>query len=257
MTAEVLRYLVSDDRVCTLLLNRPHKRNALNGALMEALRSALERASDDAAVSVVCLRGAGKDFCAGLDLGELIETVDMSHDECVDDAWRMGSLLLGVRKCPKPVVALVHGRALAGGAGLATACDLVLAHEDAELGYPEIHLGFVPAIVMSILRQKVPEASAFELAVRGHRIKACEAARLGLVTRVLPADCFDEDSSAYLSDLASRPDSALALTKGHFYRLDGTTVEEGIVKGCEVNALARQTDAFRAGVQRFLDRSSS
>ena len=257
MSTDVLRYQVSDDGVATLLLYRPEKRNALNGLLIEALRESLRRAAAEDSVSVVCIRGAGKDFCAGLDLAELIETADLPYEECLEDARRVASLMVEVRRLPKPVVALVHGRALAGGAGLATACDLVLAHEEAEFGYPEVHLGFVPGIVMSILREKVPEMSAFELAVRGHRIDAPEAARLGLVTRVLSADRFEEEGAAYLSDLASRPATALRLTKAHFAGLDGLTVEEGIMQGAEVNARARQTEAFRDGIRRFLDRSRS
>ena len=98
----------------------------------------------------------------------------------------MGDLFVGIRTVEKLIVAAVHGRALAGGAGLATACDLVLASESAEFGYPEVHLGFVPAMVMAILRRKLGESRAFELVARGHRINAVEAERIGLVNRVFP-----------------------------------------------------------------------
>jgi methylglutaconyl-CoA hydratase len=155
------------------------------------------------------------------------------------------------------VVAVVQGRALAGGCGLATACDIVLAHENAQFGYPEVHLGFVPAMVMAILRRKVPEALAFELLARGDRIDAREAARIGLANHVFPADTFGADVIAYLTSLAERPSSALELTKRLFYGLDGTSVEQGIARGAEVNAIARLTEACKEGVRKFLERSTS
>ena len=156
------------DGVATLLLNRPEKRNALNSALVEALLAALARTATDPAVRVVAIRGAGSDFCAGIDLEELERMSGLSEADNLADARRLGGLFIALRRHPRPVVAVVRGRALAGGAGLATACDLVLAHEQAEFGYPEVQLGFVPAIVMAILRRKVPEAAAFELATRGN-----------------------------------------------------------------------------------------
>ncbi|MGD8320186.1 MAG: enoyl-CoA hydratase/isomerase family protein, partial [Gemmatimonadota bacterium] len=184
--------------VATLTLNRPAKRNALNGALVAALQDAFDSAARDDTVRVVALRGAGKDFCAGADLAELERISDMSEAENLADARALGRLLITMRRLPKPVVAVVEGRALAGGCGLATACDVVLAREDAELGYPEVHLGFVPAMVMAILRRKVTEGAAFELVVGGHGVSAAEARALGLVTRVLPASGFDEAVAAYL-----------------------------------------------------------
>lgn len=254
MSERVLEYSV-DEGVATLMLNRPDKRNALNGALVDALKAALDRAEADASVRVVLVRGAGKDFCSGADLEELERVAEMGHDESLQDAARLGELFVRMRRHARPVVAAVHGRALAGGAGLATACDLVLARDDAEFGYPEVHLGFVPAMVMTILRRKVPEALAFELVTRGDRISATRAAEIGLVNRILPAVGFDEAVRDYVSELASRPPSAVALTKGLLYALDGVGFEDGIARGAEVNAAARQTEECREGVRRFLNRS--
>ena len=241
--------------VATLTLNRPEKRNALSAALIQALRDALDRAAADEAVRVVAIRGAGNDFCAGADLEELERIQRMSHEENLADARKLGALLVALRGLPKPVVAVVHGRALAGGCGLATACDVVLARSDAELGYPEVHLGFVPAMVMAILRRKVGEARAFDLAARGQRISADAARQMGLVTRVSAPASFEEDVRGYLGDLAARPPSALALTKGLLYELGDLGFAEGVERGAEVNAEARMTDACREGVRAFLDRT--
>lgn len=252
--ADVLEYGVADG-VATLTLNRPEKRNALDGALVQALKDGLEKARADDGVRVVALRGAGKDFCSGADLAELERIAGMGAEESLADAEFLGDLFVRMRRHPTPVVAVVHGRALAGGCGLATACDLVLAHEDAELGYPEVHLGFVPAMVMAILRRKVPESRAFELVTRGQRVGAEEARRLGLVNRVFEVETFEDDVAAYLADLAARPPSAVALTKRLLYDLDGLGFDEGIARGAEVNVEARMTEACREGLRRFLEKS--
>ncbi|HSG49006.1 MAG TPA: enoyl-CoA hydratase/isomerase family protein [Longimicrobiales bacterium] len=240
------------DGVAVLTLNRPEKRNALNGELVDALHDALGEVAGDPAVRVVAIRGAGKDFCAGADLAELEKIAGMGAEESLADAQRMGDLFVALRTLDRPVVAVVHGKALAGGAGLATACDLVLAREDAVFGYPEVHLGFVPAMVMAILRRKLGESRAFELVARGRRIDAGEAAQVGLVNHVFPEAAFPEAVNAYLQELAVLPASAMALTKRLLYGLDGISFEEGIARGAEVNAVARLTEACRAGIRHFL-----
>ncbi len=255
MTEPVLLYEV-EDGVATLTLNRPDKRNALNGELVAAIKDGLDRAEADGAVRVVAIAGAGKDFCSGADLAELERIATLSKDENLEDARSLGALFTKMRGLRCPVVALVRGRALAGGCGLASACDVVLADEGAELGYPEVHLGFVPAMVMAILRRKVGEAKAFDLVVDGQRVSATEAERIGLVTRVYESASFDAESGRYLAGLAKRPPGAVALTKKLLYDLDGLSLQEGIERGARVNAEARMSDECRAGVRRFLERSS-
>jgi methylglutaconyl-CoA hydratase len=252
--SDVLAYGVREG-VATLTLNRPEKRNALNAQLVAALADGLERAATDGDVRVVAVTGAGKDFCSGADLAELERISGLSEEENLADARSLGRLFTRMREHPRPVVALVKGRALAGGCGLATACDVVLAHEDAELGYPEVNIGFVPAMVMAILRRKVPEGRAFELVAGGARIGAREAERIGLVTRVLAGATYEADAQAYLRNLASKPASALSLTKGLLYELDALDFEPGIERAAEVNVEARTSEACREGVRRFLDRT--
>ena len=235
-------------------LNRPHKRNALSSGLVAALSRALARADDDPEVRVVALRGAGPDFCAGADLSEIAASQQQGPEAGLADARRLGEVFVRIHRMDKPVVALVRGKALGGGCGLATVCDIVLAHEDAIFGYPEVHLGFVPALVMAPLRRRVRESAAFELVMRGHRIGAAEAVALGLATRLLPGDDFDSAAGEYLRELASRPATAVALTKRLFHGLDGVSFEDAIARGAEINAMARLTDDCRDGVRRFLDR---
>lgn len=244
----------SGDGVAVLVLNRPEKRNALDRAMVEELARLLAQAGEDSDVRVVALRGAGRDFCAGADLGEIAASQARGPEAGLADARRLGEVFVGIRRLRQPVVAAVQGRALGGGCGLATACDLVLAHEDASFGYPEVHLGFVPALVMSFLRRKVGESTAFELMMRGRGITADESARIGLVNQVIPDDTFDSTVKEYLAALAARPATAVALTKRLFYGLDGVGIEDAIARGAEVNAIARLSEDCRRGVAAFLKR---
>jgi methylglutaconyl-CoA hydratase len=242
------------DGVAALTLNRPEKRNALSAALRLALHEALDRTALDHSVRVVTLAGAGKDFCAGADLEELERVAEAGREDSLRDARSLGGLFRKMRTHPRPIVALVHGRALAGGCGLATACDLVLARDDAELGYPEIHLGFVPALVMTMLRRKLGEGRAFEMVALGRRYAADEARELGLVNAVFSAAAFDAEADRWVRELASRPPGALRLSKKLLYELDELDFEEGLERAAEVNAEARMSEECREGVRRFLAR---
>ena len=240
--------------VLTLTLDRPDKRNALSAELVDALHVALERADLDAAVRAVALRGAGADFCAGADLSELLASADRSLSENEAEALRLGQVWLRMRALPKPVVAVVQGRALAGGAGLALAADIVLAAESAQIGFPEIRRGFVPAMVMALLRRSVGEKAAFELVATGRSLDAAAARDLGLISRVLPDARLDAEAAALLDSLASTAPSALALTKRLFHELDGIGLAEGVALGARVNAAARATSEFRTALSEFLER---
>lgn len=251
MSHDVLR-VVEEEGILNLWLNRPEKRNALNSVLVEALSDAVERAESRDDLRVIVLRGEGPDFCAGADLADLEQITAQGADASLADAQRLGSLFLRMRRHSRPILAAVHGKALAGGCGLATACDLILASDAAEFGYPEVHLGFVPAMVMAILRKKVTEGRAFELVVSGRRIPASEALRIGLVNRVFPADEFDDSVTTFARELALRPQKAVALTKDLLYELADLSMEEGIQRGAEVNVQARRTDECREGVRSFL-----
>lgn len=240
--------------VLTGILNRPEKKNAIDRGMIDALYALLEQADLDAAVRVVALRGAGDDFCAGMDLAELLASADQTVEQNRQAALHFGGLFVRMRQLPKPVVALVRGRALAGGCGLATACDLVLAAESAHFGYPEVQRGFVPALVMNMLKRAVGEKIAFDLAATGRVLTATEAAAVGLVSRTYEDSDFEEQAGDAVRGLASASASALAFTKQQFYQLDGRTFEEGIRLSADVNAVSRSTPDFRAAIAAFLKR---
>jgi methylglutaconyl-CoA hydratase len=253
------RVLVSvSEGVATLTLNRPDKRNALDAATVRALHESLAAVDRDPAVRVIVLRGAGPDFCAGADL-EQLEKIAAGADplDNVNDAALLGDLFVAMRRAAKPIVAAVHGHALAGGAGLATAADLIVASESATFGYPEVRLGFVPAMVTALLRRSVGEKIAFEMITMGTTFRAPDGARLGLVARVFPDDHFSLESETFVRELASRSSSAVQLCKRLLYGIDGASFESAIAHGAEVNAIARATPDCRDGVRRFLEKRTS
>jgi methylglutaconyl-CoA hydratase len=236
-----------------ITLARPEKKNALDRIMADELAEALF-AMSEAPVNVVAIDGDGPDFCSGADLAAIEEMLDAPRQQHIDDAKALGHVFHTIRRMEKPVVALVKGRAYAGGAGLASACDIVLAHEDARFAYPEVTIGFVPAMVMTMLRRSVGEKHAFDLVSTGRILKADEAREIGLVSRVFAAREFDPLSQALLSQLAETPPSAMAATKTLFYKLDTLAFLDGISAGIVANADARATPAFREGVKRFTSR---
>jgi methylglutaconyl-CoA hydratase len=241
--------------VALVTLNRPEKRNALNDALVEGLKAALRDADADESVRAVLLKGAGADFCSGADLAALQKISRSSIIENLEDAQSLSELFALIRRVRVPVVAAVRGRALAGGCGLATACDLVLASESARFGYPEVKIGFVPAMVMAILRRNVSEKRAFELLTRGAEIPAREAERLGLVNHVFDDESFETEVEAYLAGFGKASRSAVMLTKRLLYHMDGMTFDAALQSGADLNTVARMTEDCRQGIERFLKKS--
>jgi methylglutaconyl-CoA hydratase len=242
-----------DGSIGRITLARPEKKNALDRVMTDEIAEALFALSE-APVTVVAIDGEGPDFCAGADLAAIEAMLDAPRQDHIDDAKALGHVFHTIRRMEKPVVALVKGRAYAGGAGLASACDIVLAHEDARFSYPEVTIGFVPAMVMTMLRRSVGEKHAFDLVSTGRVLSADEAREIGLVSRVFAAKEFDQLSKALLDKLAAAPASAMAATKTLFYKLDTLGFLDGISAGIVTNADARATPAFREGVKRFTSR---
>jgi len=240
--------------VARITLNRPEKRNALNDAVIAGLKENLKKAAADKNIRVVVISGAGKDFCSGADLSALQKIAGASVAENSEDARSLLDLFLLIRSLQVPVVAAVTGRALAGGCGLATACDLVLASASARFGYPEVKIGFVPAMVMAILRRNVSEKRAFELITRAAEISAEQAREFGLVNQVFADDTFMADTEAYVKGFEGLSQQAIALTKGLLYQIDGLAFVEALETGADVNVIARMTDDCQQGIAKFLER---
>jgi methylglutaconyl-CoA hydratase len=241
-----------EDRIARITLNRPDKRNALDDEIVSEFKDALQAASHDDSVRVVLLTGAGKDFCSGADLASLQRISEAGVEESMASARVMGELFVEMRRHPRPIVAAVRGRALAGGCGLATACDIILAAESSQFGYPEVNIGFIPAMVMAILRRSVSEKRAFELITRGEIIDARVALEIGMINRVFADDQFDSEVEAYVTKMATKSASAVSLAKGLLYHMDGMSFETAIEAGIQMNAITRMTEDCKRGVERFL-----
>ena len=241
-----------DNGVASITLNRPEKRNALNDALIADIKRGLQDASQDESVKVVVISGAGKDFCSGADLSALQKIAQASVSVNAEDARSLLELFVQIREIRVPVVAAVKGRALAGGCGLATACDLVLASASARFGYPEVKIGFVPAMVLAILRRNVSEKRAFELITRGEEIDAARAAEIGLVNQVFSDETFDGGVNQYLKRFTEVTNTAVALTKTLLYQVDGLAFLEALETGADVNVIARMTEDCQRGIAQFL-----
>jgi methylglutaconyl-CoA hydratase len=237
-----------------LTLARPEKKNALDRQMADEIVQGLEQLAADPETRVVVLDGEGDDFCAGADLEALEALIDAPHEAQLDDARALGRVFITIRRLPVPVIAAVRGRALAGGAGLATACDMVLAHPAAQFAYPEVRIGFVPAMVMTMLCRTVGITRAFDLAVTGRTVTAAEAQAMGLVSRVLPADGFADAVNDVCQTIAKSPPDAVRRTKKLLYELEDMPFDSALGHGAHANAEARSTEEFRRGVRKFLER---
>lgn len=236
-----------------ITLNRPEKRNALNNDLIAELKSALRRADQDENLRCVVITGAGADFCSGADLSALQRISNASVAENLEDAHSLMELFVLIRELHLPVIALVRGRALAGGCGLALACDMVLAGRSARFGFPEVKIGFVPAMVMAMLRRSISEKKAFELITTGAEVSAGEAMSLGLVNHVFDDGGFDSEATDFVQDrFQELSRSAVALTKRLFHRTDALGFEEALQAGVDANATARMSADCREGIGKFL-----
>ena len=246
--AEDVRYEV-DGVAGWVTINRPERRNALTAGTVGRLRAALAQAGADPAVRVVVLTGAGdKAFCAGADRG----------DVAAGDAGRvpdeLAALFEELRALGKPTVARVRGYALAGGFGLALACDLVVAAGDAVFGMPEIDVGLWPFLASVPLVRAVPPRRALELMMTGRRVGAEEGERLGFVTRVVPADRLDQAVAELVGVLGSKPPGAMRLGRHAFYATEGLPATEALAALRPLLAQALASDEAAEGAAAFAER---
>jgi methylglutaconyl-CoA hydratase len=237
-----------------LRLNRPQVRNALNAELVAALHAELLAAQSDPQVRCVVLCGAGKVFSAGADLKALQELGQASSEENKADSQRLADLLHLIYTGGKPVVAAVEGAAVAGGAGLASVCDLVVAGEGARLGYTEVRLGFVAAIVMVFLLRSVGEKHARELLLTGRLVSAGEAYRMGLINEVVPDGQAELRALELAAELSQGSATALATTREMLSLLPGMGLAESLRYAVGVNAWTRTTSELQEGVAAFLEK---
>lgn len=239
--------------VAIVTLDRPEKRNALNGELVRALRDRVEELGRDPGLRVVVLTGEGPAFSAGADLDALRALRTASREDNLADSLLLASLYESIVRCPLPVIARVNGHAVAGGCGLVAACDLAFADPSARFGFTEVRIGFVPAMVSVLLRYRLREADLRDLLLTGRLVEAREAERMGLVTKCVERDSLDEavfDTARHIARDTSR--EAVARTKALLIEESAADVGAALRAAAAVNASARSTPDCIAGVDSFL-----
>jgi methylglutaconyl-CoA hydratase len=247
--------LVREGAVVRVRLSRPHARNAFDEDLVRALRETFLALGTEAAVRVVVVEGEGAAFCAGGDLGWMRRKGRAPIDENVEDARGLGAAYLAVSRCPKPVVAKVHGTALGGGAGLVAACDLAVASDDATFAFPEVRLGIVPAAVSPYVVRRIGWGHARRWFLTGERFGAAEAWRIGLVHEVVGPERLEEAVGAVVRSLLLAPSAALARAKRLLQGLD-VLAPDGRILDLTGRALAdaRASEEGLEGLSAFLEK---
>jgi methylglutaconyl-CoA hydratase len=245
--------LLVDSGVATITLNRPEKRNAVSFALVEELLGALDEVEQSSA-QVVILTGAGKAFCAGLDLDELKSLLGKTQNQNVHDSSRMGHIFRRIYDFPLPTIAAVNGAAIAGGTGFATMCDFTLAVPEAKFGYTEVRIGFVPAIVSSMLVWQVGHKTARDLLLTGRLFDAAEAHRYGLVNEVVEPGVLMIRARELAAQLMENSPSSMRATKRLINGFIAEQLDRQIGQAVQDNARIRTTADFREGITSFLEK---
>ncbi|MGA7159377.1 MAG: enoyl-CoA hydratase-related protein [Bacteroidota bacterium] len=252
MSFSRLSYLV-EQRVCHISLSRPEKRNALDDILVSELTRAFLDAAKDSEVKVIVLAGEGKAFCAGADLDYLQKLSAYDFNQNLEDSKNLARLFHLVYTMRKPVIAKVNGAAIAGGCGLATVCDIIVASEESMFGYTEVSIGFIPAIVLTFLVRRIGEGRARELALTGTILGAKEAYALGIVNEVVPSSRLDVRVKELAESLCINGSaSSMGLIKEMFSKMDGLNFSDLLDYAANMNAAMRMSDDCKKGVASFL-----
>ena len=245
--------LAYNDRIATITLNRPDKRNAISYELIQDLLAALDAVAKSEAL-VLVLTGAGKAFCSGMDLENLKALIGRTPEQSVEDSQTMARLFRRLYDFPKPTIAAVNGAAIAGGTGLATLCDFTLAVPEAKFGYTEVRIGFVPAIVSTFLLRQVGEKIARDLLLTGRLFDAPEALRIGLITEIVPAENLMRRTAELAAQLMENSPGSLLYTKRLLSAAARADLDAHIDAAVRENAAIRSTPDFREGITAFLEK---
>lgn len=257
MSENLVLYNVSN-RIATITLNRVEKRNALNPDLVRGITQMLIKASEDKTVKVVVLKANGDVFSAGADLAYLQQLQNNSYEENIEDSKQLKNLFTTIYTLPKVVIAQVEGHAIAGGCGLATVCDIIFAVPEANFGYTEVKLGFVPAIVSCFLMRKTSETIAKKLLLTGELFTAEEALKYNLITFVTKQEEINQKVTEFAVDLCNNASAnSLLATKQLINEVSYPWLEKSLDMAVQINAKVRESDDFKKGVSSFLNKEKT
>jgi methylglutaconyl-CoA hydratase len=254
MTENLVLYTVTE-RIATITINRPEKRNALNPELVSLLTQAFIRASEDDEAKVVILNANGPAFSAGADLAYLQQLQHNTFEENLADSENLKRLFTTIYYLPKIVIAQVEGHAIAGGCGLATVCDIIFSVPEASFGYTEVKLGFVPAIVSCFLLRKTSETTAKKLLLSGELFSAEKALEYGLITYVTnKADIHLKTKEFALNLCTETSANSLMVTKQLIGLTTNPGLEKSLAMAVQINARVRDSEDFKKGISAFLSK---
>jgi methylglutaconyl-CoA hydratase len=245
--------LSRSDRIAVITFNRPEKRNAVSYELIDELGRALDEVRNSSAQALI-ITGAGKAFCAGMDLDNLKQLLGRTHEQNVEDSRKMASLFRSIYDFPLPTIAAVNGAAIAGGTGIATICDFTLSVPEAKFGYTEVKIGFVPAIVSTFLTRQVGEKIARDLLLTGRLFDAAEAHRIGLVNEIVAPDVLMGRATELANSLLENSSASLRATKELLSQAVNEELDRLIERAIDQNARIRQGHDFREGITAFLEK---
>ncbi len=239
--------------IAKITLNRPDKRNALSPLMIAELQCALDDIEKSKA-RVVILTGAGKAFCAGMDLETLAAIATQTLHENQEDSRRMAKMFRRIWSYSKPMIAAVNGAALAGGCGIATLCDFTLAAPEAKFGYTEVKIGFLPAIVSVFLTRQIGEKRARDLLLTGRIVAAEEAKEFGLVTEIVPAEKLMERAQERADTLIAASPGSVMRAKRLLTSAAAAGIDRDLERAILENARIRCTPDFKEGLASFLEK---
>lgn len=254
MSESLVLYTVAN-RIATITLNRPEKKNALSAELVAQLTEVMLDAAEDDLVKVIVLKANGNVFSAGADLAYLQQLQNNSHEENLTDSRNLEKLFKAIYYLPKVVIAQVEGHAIAGGCGLATVCDIIFSVPEAKFGYTEVKLGFVPAIVSCFLLRKTSETLAKRLLLTAELFSAQQALDFGLITFLAEKEEIDAKVQEFSLNLCEQASSnALMVTKQLIGQTTNPTLEKSLDIAVQINARVRESADFKKGVASFLNK---
>ena len=242
-----------DGPLATITLDRPDKRNAISSQMIDDLLAALDDVEKSPA-RVLIITGAGKAFCAGMDLDGLRTIAGQSPLDNLKDSRQMAKMFHRIYAFPKPLIAAVNGAAIAGGCGIATLADFTLAAPEAKFGYTEVRIGFIPALVSVFLRRQIGDKQSRDLLLTGRLVEAAEAHRLGLVTELVPADKLVARARELAASLLAASPTSIAHTKRLLLQQDEAALQADLERAIHANAEIRATPDFREGLASFLEK---
>ena len=248
-------YYYAEDRVGYIVLNRPEKRNALGPQLVQDLKDLFSFAENDNKSKLLVLKAEGEAFCAGADLAYLQELQNNSYEENLVDSNNLKELFQQIYSLKKIVIAQVEGHAIAGGGGLASVCDFVFAVPEAKIGFTEVRIGFVPAIISVFIIRKIGEAKAKQLLFTGDLISMQEAKNIGLVNYVVDKNIIANELKVFANKLCKNTSAdSLSLTKQLLADVWNKEYTEALNFAAEINAKARDTKDCKKGISSFLNK---